>query len=333
MKLSERFFFHLFCTYFLSSFARAEPSQRLSIRQLREAPFLAGQLFPLSLPKYKLSQGIKDANERSPTSPQDAQPVTVAARELQVDDDEESSEKLAANTTSSEECSKKDIKSNATALSNDELEAYRQLSSLGISDAMINESREKGVRSNVIGTYRIVLHRIVSHRYAKAARRAERGGSGSSTSANSRTTRFEMSNGHAAAVNGVNGHSDRSAEGNGSHDGQDISSALKEQNAADNNDDVTARPVMKSTTSKQSHKSMPVPYNINNNSATPVCAATLYCGVMPPDEDDLGVDCCPCRPSRPLSNNFFPADSYAHEKRKKKRWKAKKKFFNDCTLL
>lgn len=43
-----------------------------------------------------------------------------------------------------------------------EKEAYRQLKDLGISTALIRDSVNKGSRSNVTATFRIVLHRIIN---------------------------------------------------------------------------------------------------------------------------------------------------------------------------
>lgn len=248
-----------------------DPSQRLSIRQLRESDFLRNQHFPLSVPKYKLSQGIKD--------------TTV---------DETSKERTVQSV-------------HKLSLSLDEKEAYRQLSHLGINDAMINESRDKGVRSNVIGTYRIILHRIVSHRYA--ANRSKSQNSSASSSRSERQTKHEASL-----------QPEPEAKQSPSNDGQQEPKPVQAvpegctETAVDIDRCTNVRSVQNAECSSS-----------NNN--TPLCSTTFYCGVPPGDEDGFRVDCCPCRPSRPLSNNYF--EQYVQESSKKKR----KKFAKGCVVL
>jgi hypothetical protein len=56
---------------------------------------------------------------------------------------------------------------NKVSMSSAEKEAFKQLKDLGISDAMICDSLEKGSRSNVTGIFRIIMHRIINSGYRK----------------------------------------------------------------------------------------------------------------------------------------------------------------------
>jgi serine/threonine-protein kinase NIM1 len=61
----------------------------------------------------------------------------------------------------------KEQNNNKVCMSSDEKEAYKQLKDLGISDALIYDSLEKGSRSNVTGIFRIIMHRIINSGYQK----------------------------------------------------------------------------------------------------------------------------------------------------------------------
>ena len=57
---------------------------------------------------------------------------------------------------------------NSISLSNDdEIEAHKIMKELGIDDSMIEENLEKGLRNNVTGIYRIILHRLINSKYFK----------------------------------------------------------------------------------------------------------------------------------------------------------------------
>lgn len=54
---------------------------------------------------------------------------------------------------------------NPISSSNDEIEAHQIMKELGIDNSMVEENLEKGLRSNVTGTYRIILHRLINSKY------------------------------------------------------------------------------------------------------------------------------------------------------------------------
>ncbi|KAI1280928.1 Serine/threonine-protein kinase NIM1 [Halotydeus destructor] len=146
------------CATLVRGLLQGQPLRRLTIKQLRDSKWLRDQVFPVSLPKYKVTQGIKEFRPRG--DPRDDNNGQFVARATQGKEEENQD---GAQVDSCPLAAEKTVQ-----LSEDETEAYEQLDTLGISTAMIDDNIEKGVRSNVIGTYRILLHRIVSRRYLAA---------------------------------------------------------------------------------------------------------------------------------------------------------------------
>lgn len=189
------------CVQLVRGLLQQRPSSRTSIKSLRESEWLRGSSFPISLPKYKLSQGIKEAardmsceaavaaktradekaRKKELVSNADGDEPGREDKKVEGEDDAGSGDANVdgevEDETSITKCVERATKrSPAVHLSTDEKEAYRQLRELGISGEMIDESREKGVRCNIIGTYRMVLHRVVARRYYETTQ----GGSASS---------------------------------------------------------------------------------------------------------------------------------------------------------
>ena len=110
------------CSRVIRGLLQHEPSRRLAISDMRECKWLQGRNFVTSLPKYK----VTDISGQGPDEQSGTRPPQ------------------------------------AFALSEEEKEVRRQLQHLGIDEDLLFASHKDGVRSSVIGTYRILLHRLVT---------------------------------------------------------------------------------------------------------------------------------------------------------------------------
>ncbi|RWS11035.1 serine/threonine-protein kinase NIM1-like protein, partial [Dinothrombium tinctorium] len=121
------------CQSVIKGLLQNDPKDRLTLSQLQKCEWLKDQTFPACLPTYKVA-------------------LPSITNEADAKEASEESEKIATSSSS-------------PMVSRDESETIRQLQELGIAENMIKENMEKGVRSNVMGTYRIILHRVMSNRY------------------------------------------------------------------------------------------------------------------------------------------------------------------------
>lgn len=110
------------CSRIIRGLLQHEPHRRLTISDMRDCKWLQGRNFITSLPKYKLTD------------------ISCHGK----DEQEDSSE------------------APAFTLSDEEKEVRKQLQHLGIDEDVLFASQKDGVRSRVIGTYRILLHRLVT---------------------------------------------------------------------------------------------------------------------------------------------------------------------------
>jgi serine/threonine protein kinase len=124
------------CSRVIRGLLQHEPLKRLSLQELKQSKWLEGRSFPSSLPKYKVSLIC----------------TPVSSTSENFDDYNNSCEHPSSSSPYPE------------VLSVDEDEARSQLRHLGITDDLLMQNRDKGVRSNVIGTYRILMHRIMCRR-------------------------------------------------------------------------------------------------------------------------------------------------------------------------
>lgn len=122
------------CSRVIRGLLQHEPIKRISIQDLRQSKWLEGQAFPSSLPKYKVSS---------------LHSVSLSTQE-NFDDSNSSSEPPSS--------------ASPELLSMDEEEVRSELRHLGITADLLIQNRDTGVRSNVIGTYRILMHRIQCRR-------------------------------------------------------------------------------------------------------------------------------------------------------------------------
>ena len=126
------------CSRVIRGLLQHEPLKRLTLDELRQSKWLERQTFPRSLPKYKVSLLCTPVNSSSSNT----------CNEF---------DKKCPHTPSPSPQTQ-DI------MSADEEETRVQLQHLGISQDLLIQNRDKGVRSNVIGTYRILMHRILCQR-------------------------------------------------------------------------------------------------------------------------------------------------------------------------
>lgn len=112
------------CSRVIRGLLQHEPSRRLAIRDIRNSVWLQGQVFPSCLPKYELVDA----------SCQDARDESSSLRSKAV-----------------------------SLLSDEEKEVRRQLQYLGIDEDLLYLNQKDGVRSHVIGTYRILMHRVLCY--------------------------------------------------------------------------------------------------------------------------------------------------------------------------
>ncbi|RWS26607.1 serine/threonine-protein kinase NIM1-like protein [Leptotrombidium deliense] len=136
------------CQNTIKGLLQNEPKDRLTISQLQKCNWLKDQTFPACLPTDKV------------VLPSIMSSTTVEEKGTSTDErNEQSGELLIASSSS------------PTTLSTDEKEIVRQLTELGITEKLIKENSDKGLRSNVIGTYRIIIHRVMTTRYDKDGKR------------------------------------------------------------------------------------------------------------------------------------------------------------------
>lgn len=117
------------CATIINGLLQMNPHDRISICDLRTSKWLRGQYFPNSLPKYKVSEKIN-------------------------------------NNLMSGDGGAPNNQVNVHRLSSEEKEAQRQLRALGIDEELLLKNKDKGLRSNIIGTYRILLHRVMNDKYS-----------------------------------------------------------------------------------------------------------------------------------------------------------------------
>lgn len=113
------------CCFVIKNLLRKDPEERLNLDDLRESEWLKHETFPKSLPKYKMQNQLQAS--------------------------------IPGKCDQDTSC--------CAILSPDEKEAYKQLKEFGINDSMINDSIDKGSRCNIVGTYRIILHRLINTRF------------------------------------------------------------------------------------------------------------------------------------------------------------------------
>lgn len=116
------------CCTIINGLLEANPNDRISISDVRTSKWLRGQHFPNALPKYKVSEKINN--------------------------------NLNNNNTQGN-CGM----TSYNKLSSEEREAQRLLRSLGIDEELLARNIDKGLKSNIIGTYRILLHRVINEKY------------------------------------------------------------------------------------------------------------------------------------------------------------------------
>lgn len=120
------------CSNVIKGLLQLNPTERLSISDLRTCKWLRGQHFPNSLPKYKVSDRINENLIDASRGPNGGGGGSGGG---------------------------------GCKLSPEEKEAQRQLRELGIDEDLLLRSKDKGLRSNIIGTYRILLHRVINQKY------------------------------------------------------------------------------------------------------------------------------------------------------------------------
>lgn len=311
------------CCKVIRGLLQQDPSQRLSIKTVRESNWLCEQSFPISLPKYKVSQGIQ-GTER----------IDVKSIETSVLSDKDGTLVSAGLENSLK------LLSSPLLLAPDESEAYKQLKELGISGQMIDDNREKGVRCNIIGTYRIVLHRIVSRRYAASGKRRSCISSAESsqrTSASAGARSAKSGEKVKYSTNGAASAWERKALDR--HDRQKEDSAEADKLMKSLKKSNKSIKSIKSPSSESGNNNTLLLYGVHGTTHKNVTSTTQHehRGSSGLSRTGKRESNCP-HPSGHLSNNYFLLDNYQSSggggggKSRKKRWKSRK-LAETCSIL
>ncbi|XP_054707547.1 serine/threonine-protein kinase NIM1-like [Uloborus diversus] len=153
------------CHFLIVGILKQDPKLRTSLDQIKRSNWLKGQTLPGPLPKDRLqvseicSTQISEKNDSKSSS---------QSEDKDKNGNVDCISSSVANTTASSTPSKSPTTTNRedntnTPLSTIEFGTRQKLHDLGITmDMLIEEAESKGSRSNVLGSYRIVLHKMLT---------------------------------------------------------------------------------------------------------------------------------------------------------------------------
>lgn len=168
------------CCQLIAGFLQPEPGKRYNLEQARSTRWLHNQSNNKSLPKYDLKSSYAKLIKQKTASRTMINNGTTKNNENTINDNgsdtnlpNKQQQILMRHTiygdmhydngnTKQQQLTINDSDHNNVVLNRDETETFHQLMLLGIDEKVLNDHFDKGSHSHIVGTFRIIMHRVLN---------------------------------------------------------------------------------------------------------------------------------------------------------------------------